>query len=282
MTQVSRSAICTVSTRAQASGKRSRSPEELKKTAHRGLSRRPCCPSASSRPDEPEWQALQEMFLASRPKFVGMAYVILRNEEDAEDAVQNALLSAYLHLPAFEGRAALKTWFSRIVLNASFMIRRKRQPSRIRFFPESSTSDDTPGMESIPTSEPDPERACADEERLALMDLQLGQMRPRLRQALTMSYFEEMSTAEACDLLGVSATTFKSRLLRARRQLIKQVRRSLVPPRHRVTGVALVRGKTGFQTVAAEPAELPSRSIPFSPIRCRQNAPVSGTPNAND
>jgi RNA polymerase sigma-70 factor (ECF subfamily) len=47
-----------------------------------------------------------------------MAYTILRNKEDAEDAVQDALLSAYVHLRAFEGRSALTTWFSRIVLNA--------------------------------------------------------------------------------------------------------------------------------------------------------------------
>src|ERR1700719_2843547 len=92
-------------------------------------------------PAQPEghgWEAVQEMFLASRPRFVALAYSILRNKEDAEDAVQNALLSAYLHLRAFEGRSALTTWFTRIVLNAALMIRRKRKRTRQDSEPESS------------------------------------------------------------------------------------------------------------------------------------------------
>src|SRR5882762_11878392 len=49
-------------------------------------------------------EAFQEMFVAYRPKFVAMAHAILRNREDAEDAVQNAFLSRYRHLCSFEGR----------------------------------------------------------------------------------------------------------------------------------------------------------------------------------
>src|SRR5580704_12232538 len=56
---------------------------------------RPALPSSASYRSRGFVEALQEMFLASRPKFVGMAYSILRNKEDAEDAVQDAFLSAY-------------------------------------------------------------------------------------------------------------------------------------------------------------------------------------------
>src|SRR5260370_26199981 len=70
-------------------------------------------------------EAFREMFVAYRPKFVAMAHAILRNREDAEDAVQNAFVSGYLHLRSFEGRSALTTWFTRIVFNAALMIRRK-------------------------------------------------------------------------------------------------------------------------------------------------------------
>jgi DNA-directed RNA polymerase specialized sigma24 family protein len=55
------------------------------------------------------------MFLASRAKFTGLACGILQNKEDAEDAVQDALVSAYVHLRRFEGRSAIKTWFTRVV-----------------------------------------------------------------------------------------------------------------------------------------------------------------------
>src|SRR5260370_8381930 len=51
-------------------------------------------------------EAFQETFVAYRPKFVGIAYSIFRNREDAEDAVQDAVLSAYMHLPNFQGPPA--------------------------------------------------------------------------------------------------------------------------------------------------------------------------------
>src|SRR6202007_2542609 len=97
--------------------------------------------------------ALHEMFLASRPKFVAMAYSILRNKEDAEDAVQDAVLSAYVHLRNFEGRSAFTTWFTRIVLNAALMILRKRTNSRIDSLPEPPTADQIPWTEWIPASQ---------------------------------------------------------------------------------------------------------------------------------
>ena len=54
-----------------------------------------------------EMEASHQMFVASRPKFVAIARAILRNREDAEDAVQNAFLSGHLHLRSFQGRSAV-------------------------------------------------------------------------------------------------------------------------------------------------------------------------------
>ena len=178
-------------------------------------------------------EALEEIFAASRPKFVAMARTILRNAEDAEDAVQNAFLSAYLHLRSFEGRSALRTWFTRIVLNAALMIQRKRKPSMIQPLPEKSNSREVDWTENIPASEPDPESVHAERETLQLIDGILGKMKPILRQALTMTYFDELSSPEACAMLGVSAGTFKARLFRAKRQVFDQTERALVSPIHK-------------------------------------------------
>src|ERR1700745_2557347 len=156
-----------------------------------------------------EWEAVQEMFLASRPRFVGMAYSILRNKEDAEDAVQDALLSAYLHLRAFEGRSAFTTWFTRIVLNAALMIRRKQKRSWNDTQRESSTMDDTPWTEKIPASQPDPEMVYAESETLQWVEVRLGTMSPILRQAFMMTYYDELSNEEAGALLGVTPGTFQ-------------------------------------------------------------------------
>lgn len=180
-------------------------------------------------------EAFEEMFVASRPKFVAMAHAILRNREDAEDAVQNAFLSGYLHLRSFEGRSALRTWFTRIVLNAALMIQRKRKPSALQPLPENSNSREVNWAENIPASEPDPEMVHAERETLQLVDGILGKMKPVLRQAFTMIYYDELSGPETCALLGVSAGTFKARLFRARRQVLDQTERALVAPIHKKT-----------------------------------------------
>jgi len=217
-----------------------------------------------AQPEGHEWEAVQEMFLASRPRFVGMAYSILRNKEDAEDAVQDALLSAYLHLRAFEGRSALTTWFTRIVLNAALMIRRKRKRSRHDSEPESSTIDDAPWTEKIPAAQPDPEMMYAEEETYQLIDVLLRRMSPLLRQAFTMTYYQEMSNEEAGALLGVTMGTFKSRLFRARRHLMNHAARSLLAPIRRGMDSPYPSRKSDFQALAPRSAESLSPEIAFS------------------
>jgi RNA polymerase sigma-70 factor, ECF subfamily len=208
--------------------------------------------------------ALQEMFLASRPRFVGIAYSILRNREDAEDAVQDAVLSAYVHLRNFEGRSAFTTWFTRIVLNAALMTLRKRTNSRISSLPESSTSDEVSWTERIPTSQPDPEMVCAEGETLQLIDILLGKMSPALRQSFTMTYYDELTSREACALLGVSIGTFKSRVFRARQHLMHLAQRSLVAPIRRAAHSPFSFDKVDLRAFAARPAEIASPEVAYS------------------
>jgi RNA polymerase sigma-70 factor (ECF subfamily) len=211
-----------------------------------------------------ELEAFQEMSLASRQKFVRMAYAILRNKEDAEDAVQNAVLSAYLHLRTFQGRSALTTWLTRIVLNAALMIQRKRRASRIDPLPEPRATDDTAWMERIPDSQPDPEMACAEGETFQLIDSVLGGMTPALRQAFRMTYYDEMSIREACALLGVSTGTFKSRLFRARRHLLNEANRFLARPVHKRTALAFSFAPNDVQPRAASAADISSLQVALS------------------
>jgi RNA polymerase sigma-70 factor, ECF subfamily len=229
----------------------------------RGAASYPSSRFVPPQPEGQEWEAVQEMFLASRPKFVGLAYSILRNKEDAEDAVQDAFLLACRHLRTFEGRSAFRTWFTRIVMNAALMIRRKRKPSWTDSHRESGTADDIPWKERIPASQPDPEMAYAEGETFQLMDVLLGNMSPILRQAFTMTYYDEMSNEEGGALLGVTTGTFKSRLWRARRHLMKQARRSLVAPIRRVTHNPFSSGKSNSRPLITNPAEISFSEIAF-------------------
>jgi predicted DNA-binding protein (UPF0251 family) len=128
-------------------------------------------------------------------------------------------------------------------------------------------------MERIPASQADPEMLCAEAETLQWIDVVLDKMRPILRQAFTMTYYDEMSYEEAGALLGVTAGTFKSRLLRARRHLIKQARRSVLGSIRKPTRCPFFFGKSDFHTPAARTADISSLKLhshehagPFSPL----------------
>src|SRR6266478_2205265 len=228
------------------------------------------CNSASSEPrssvdtrsETQGMEAFEEMVVATRSKFLAIANAILRNSEDAEDAVQNALLSGYLHLPSFEGRSALTTWFTRIVLNAALMIRRKRKSPWMSSQPENSTSDDARRMERIRSSQPDPEMVYAERETFQFINEALGKMKPALRQALTMTYYDELSGPEACALLGLSSGTFKARLFRAKRQLLNQAQRYKVTPIHRATPFS--PDKNPFRPPAVRQPEIGSLEVSLS------------------
>jgi RNA polymerase sigma-70 factor (ECF subfamily) len=85
-------------------------------------------------------------------------------------------------------------------------------------------------MQRIPDSEPDPETVYAERETLQVINEMLGKMKPPLRQAFTITYYNELSGLEACARLGISLGTFKARLFRARRYLASHAQHSLVGP----------------------------------------------------
>lgn len=173
-------------------------------------------------PDPHQLRCFEEMFQAYRKKFLWTAGAILRNKEDAEDAVQNALISGLRNLRSFEGRSALTTWFTRVVINAALMIRRKRQSSRFERWPEGETADQLHRMETVPASEPDPEMMYAEEETLRHLHTILGTMKPILREAVELIYYQEMSLREASEATGISAAALKARLHRARQVFAKR------------------------------------------------------------
>jgi RNA polymerase sigma-70 factor (ECF subfamily) len=170
------------------------------------------------------------MFVASHRSFLAIARMILRNREDAEDAVHNAFLSGSLNLHRFEERSALKTWFTRIVVNSALMLRRKRKRSMAEPPQANGTRPEDEWTDSIPTSQPDPEMILADREVIDLVEGALGKMKPLLRQAFTMTYFEGLTTREGSVAQGVPCETFKARLFRAKRRVLQQTRRALANP----------------------------------------------------
>lgn len=173
-------------------------------------------------------ESLEKMYSELRHRFETIAYSILGNKEDARDAVQDAFVSAYLNLRNFEGRSKLATWFTRIVVNSSLMLLRKRKLAHLRFVPESSDSIADSWMERIPEMRPNPEMVYAGAETSQMVDELLGGASSLLSEAFRLRHFEGLSNKEAATRLGVSPTTFKSRVARAQRFLARNVNPSLV------------------------------------------------------
>jgi RNA polymerase sigma-70 factor (ECF subfamily) len=181
-------------------------------------------PRVRTRPTPKQDDVLQEVLQTSRKQLFRVAFRILKNEEDAEDAVQDAMISAFRNFGKFEHRSQITTWLTRIVVNASLMIHRKRKSGVVWSLQENVT-DDAAFAETIPDHQPTPEFAYQLVESLASIDALLNEMNPLLRQAVKAAYYDELSTAEASSALSVPISTFKARLFRGTHLLQKKVRK---------------------------------------------------------
>jgi len=168
-----------------------------------------------SRTKAKQEEVLHELFSNSRQRLVRVAHRILRNQQDAEDAVQDAFLSASRHFGNFQGRSALKTWLTRIVINAALMVRRKQRSAFIRPFHD-LTADDTVFVETIQDPRPNPEQVYSRAESFALLDKLIDEMNPLLSRAVKLAYYDELSSPEASSALAIPLTTYKARLFRGR------------------------------------------------------------------
>jgi len=144
------------------------------------------------------------------------AHRITRTREDAEDAVQDALTAAFIHIKSFDGRSTFSTWLTRIVINSALMIRRKNGKR-----PRVSTDDvNTTGRERLsrqfPATSPDPEQSYMARERRVFLDRAIRALRPRVRAALEFNQLQENSLNDTARFLGISVAATKGRVFQAR------------------------------------------------------------------
>jgi len=143
---------------------------------------------------------------------------ITQNHEDAEDAMQEAFLKAYEHLPEFEEKSRFYTWLVRIAVNQALMKLRKRRPGIVSLDEEISTGEDTVPRE-VQDWGPSPEQRYAQTELRDILGKAVGELDPPSRIVFQLRDIEELSTEETAEALGLSVPAVKSRLLRARLRL---------------------------------------------------------------
>jgi RNA polymerase sigma-70 factor, ECF subfamily len=153
------------------------------------------------------------------PMFYKRAFRFLGNMPDAEDAVQDALLSAYKHLGQFRGQAQLSTWLTTIVTNAARMKLRRRDCDLS--LDEEQGEDGVTFSERLPDSKPSPEEVCsAAEARDQLVEV-VQQLSPKLRRTLQLRDIDGLTTKEAALVLGIPHGTVKAQLARARAKVAR-------------------------------------------------------------
>jgi RNA polymerase sigma-70 factor (ECF subfamily) len=145
---------------------------------------------------------------------------ITRNREDAEDAVQDAILKAFENLPQFQRRARFSTWISRIAINEGLMKLRRRRltdpaPGNNVLEPE-ELSPRAPSTEQYGMN---PEALYAWREIEGLMLHAAGSLLPMYHAVFYLTQVKGCTNEEAAKQLAVSVSTIKSRLHRARKQL---------------------------------------------------------------
>jgi RNA polymerase sigma-70 factor (ECF subfamily) len=153
------------------------------------------------------------------PKLFRVALRRLHNVEDAEDAVQDALLSAYKHIGQFEGRSQLSTWLITIVINFALMTLRQSSRLEILSIDHDFENDDAVVPSELRDMKPNPETICAQAEMAEKVHRVLEQLSPKQRNAMQMCELDGFSVREAAKIMGISTNTLKSRVLRARRNL---------------------------------------------------------------
>lgn len=147
-----------------------------------------------------------------------MALSILRDQQDAEDEVQNALWKAYEHIGQFQQDAKFSTWLSRIVVNQCLMRLRKDRRARFVYLDEGVAGEDIATLD-LPDQTQSPEQALAQTEVGEVLKSEIHRIPPLLRDVFVLRDVEEMAMPEVADRLGISIAAAKSRLLRARLEL---------------------------------------------------------------
>lgn len=144
---------------------------------------------------------------------------ILRDDAEAEDAMQDAHVAAFQHLAEFEGRAAFSTWLTKIAVHEALARLKKLQ----RFEPEDFNLDES--LIAMNETDASPEAATSSSETRALLEEAIMTLPIRYRSVLVMRDVEEMSTLETATALELTEEAVKVRLHRARAFLRKELYR---------------------------------------------------------
>jgi RNA polymerase sigma-70 factor, ECF subfamily len=166
--------------------------------------------------------AFGELYERHRLKIYRSVFRILRNAQDAEDALQQSFQRAFTNLHRFREDSAFSTWVTRIAINEALMILRRRRVTSPLF----ETNDGDVNAVSpidVACDGPTPEQVFAERERRAVVTHAISRLRKSLRTVALLRELQGLSNAETARQLGLTVTAVKARTFHARRHLRKHL-----------------------------------------------------------
>src|SRR6267142_5258602 len=176
--------------------------------------------------DQSAARELQRVLSLYLPSFYRCALRVLGNRDDAEDAVQEALLAAYKHLHQFRGQSQMSTWLTTIVSNCARMQLRKR-PRQIHMPLDEQIGEDERYFisERLADRRPSPEDECRHSELAAHLRKCTDLLSPSLRRTFQLRVVNGLSIFETAQVLELPHGTVKAQLARARAKLARYMQR---------------------------------------------------------
>jgi len=158
-----------------------------------------------------------------------LARRIMRNNEDAEDVVQESFQQAFIHLQRFNGDSRFSTWLSRIAINAALMKLRRKRHVRDASLDESSGTGELSPRIDLEDQGLNPEQLYAQKERQRILSQALNDLTPGTRKAIELRELGERSTEETAQIMGISITAVKARVFHGRRRLRERLNHFVAP-----------------------------------------------------
>lgn len=187
------------------------------------------------------------------------ARAILRDDAEAEDAVQEGYLQAYGAMGTFRGEARLSTWLMRIIVNEALGRARRNKRSAEIITLDSTFAEGTPAAEATMSDNPDnqPERLAARAETRRLIEARIDALPDSFRAVFVLRAVEEMSVEEVAVALAIPEATVRTRFFRARALLREALSREMDHALEEAFAFAGERCNRITERVVARAAALP-------------------------
>lgn len=162
-------------------------------------------------------------------KLFRVARSILKDDAEAEDALQDAYLEAYRHIGEFRGDAQLSTWLTRIVINQALMRMRKQKREHVvlSFSDRRTAAPDRGETDVADAKSESPSSAALRGELRRLLERRIDELPVAFRTVFIMREVEDMSVEQTAECLSIPAATVRTRLFRARTLLRESLAREI-------------------------------------------------------